>query len=259
VKFDVGSKRRLWTQRTKQSQFQPTGQDPRADCAKQTQSAPDGQGRHWGQACKTNPIRLLGAGSRCRGPLYKRTQLPPGEPPRRWHWGAGARGATGDGPAPRLLERSMRNEPSSHLRRGNGGANPTLRVGAIASNKPNSARPTGRPGPWEGKTCETNPIWHSSTLQAAGTAPNKPNLGPPPREGGPLGGEECETNPIRPSRQAAASPEGQNVRNEPNLGQGCRYRRYRTCKTNPIWPRLHPATGAMAPQKANFEQPDRDP
>jgi hypothetical protein len=43
---------------------------------------------------------------------------------------------------------------------------------------------------------------------------NEPNL---PGRLGPPGIEMCETNPIRPRRQAAASPEGQNARNEPNL------------------------------------------
>jgi hypothetical protein len=35
---------------------------------------------------------------------------------------------------------------------------PILQPGAMAPNKPNSARPAGQPSPWEGKTCEANPI-----------------------------------------------------------------------------------------------------
>ncbi len=45
----------------------------------------------------------------------------------------------------------VRNKPNCHPRRGIGGASPTLQAGAIAPNKPNSARPGGRPAFREGK------------------------------------------------------------------------------------------------------------
>jgi hypothetical protein len=56
----------------KRSQFQATGQDPRADCAKRSQFAPDGQGRRWGQACKTKPICPPAGREPTLGPLWTR-------------------------------------------------------------------------------------------------------------------------------------------------------------------------------------------
>ncbi len=51
---------------------------------------------------------------------------------------------------------------------------PTLPVGAIAPNKPNSARPAGRPGPWEGKSCETKPIFGPTDARDHRQAPKTP-------------------------------------------------------------------------------------
>ncbi len=73
----------------------------------------------------------------------KQTQFPH---PR----GLGTRGVVQTNPIPALVPIRRSAFP--------GGRNPTPQAGAIAPNKPNSARPAGKPGPWEGRTCKTNPI-----------------------------------------------------------------------------------------------------
>jgi hypothetical protein len=99
----------------------------------------------------------------------------------------------------------VRSKPNLHPRRGIGGASPTLYVGWIAPNKPNSARPTGRPGCRKAKMCETNPI-----------APEGVGRGRPTHE-----------DPPRPS-----------VRNKPNsarLAGGPGRRGVKMGETSPIW------------------------
>ena len=52
----------------------------------------------------------------------------------------------------------VRNKANLRPPGGIGGVSPTLHAGTIAPNKPNSARPAGRRGPWEGQSCQTKPV-----------------------------------------------------------------------------------------------------
>ena len=142
-------------------------------CAKQTHFSPAGAGRpgyREGQTCETNPILRLRIGTDPRRDAP--SHLPPRGPRRR----------------------NAQNKPNLHLGRSIGGASPTLRVGAFAPNKPNSARSAGRPGHREGQTCETNPIRRA-------TVPNKANSRPRPGGTGPRGQRPtCKTNPMSGNR-----------------------------------------------------------
>jgi len=122
--------------RAKQTQFGPASREAGSlggvKRAKQSQfgRAPSCNRVQWRQ---TNPIRAWGAatGGTERA---KQTQFAPAQ---RTRWG--------------------KRDPKRDLSRL--GARPTLRVGAIAPNKPNSqpGRQAGQ-GSWEGQTCETKPI-----------------------------------------------------------------------------------------------------
>ena len=80
-------------------------------------------------------------------------------------------------PARGLNGPKVRNKPNFHPRKEIGGASPTLHVGAIAPNKPNSARPAGRLRPREGQTCETKPIRGRPDRRPGPIVQDEPNFG----------------------------------------------------------------------------------
>ncbi len=114
-----------------------------AKSAKQTQSAPV-EGYRWGKPGPHTPRNAFGSPihptSGCN--RAKQTQFCPVAGRR-----AGSRGGA-----------SVRNKPNSHSWRGIGGASPTLRVGATAPNKPNSARLTR---PQEADHAKQSQIWEN--------------------------------------------------------------------------------------------------
>ena len=117
-----------------------------------------------------------------RDQLYKQSQFLPGT--REWARAAGAGGPPESHRATSPRCPASGNKPNLHPGRGIGGASrdpkrdssrlgarSTLRVGAIAPNKPNSARPAGGLGPWEGQVCETKPIWLAAPGSVVQTNP----------------------------------------------------------------------------------------
>jgi len=95
------------------------------------------------QRRQTNPIRARSAGSGGTE-RAKQSQFRPVPSCNRAQWRQTKPIRVG-GQLP--ARRNVRNKPNSRPPRGIGGASPTLRLGATAPNKPNSARPTGRRGP----------------------------------------------------------------------------------------------------------------
>ncbi len=103
----------------------------------------------------------------------------------------------------------------------------------------------GRGGAWgtRGQMRKTKPISPAGTggTRSGGrgtrgvvqTNPIQPGRAGKPS---PWEGRTYETKPIRPSRQAAASPESQNARNEPNSGRGARLPARPNAQNEPNFP-----------------------
>jgi len=127
--------------------------------AKQSQSGPTPSPDRV-QRRQTNPIRAWGApagGTKCA----KQTQFAPVEEDR---WGKPGpqtrRNAFGSPIHPTCGRKCAKQTQFCPTSQQAGYVGQTS-----VRNKPNSARPTGRPRPSEGESCETNPIWRGPTLQ----------------------------------------------------------------------------------------------
>ncbi len=169
-----GSRRAKCAKRTQSGR---SARPCRQKCAKQSQTwagwdiwAAAHQEGQWRETKPTTRLRISDCGLRIVQNEPNSGRCARGEPPS-FHYST---------PMP-----IVQNEPNLHPPRGIGGASrdpkrgslrlgarSTLHVGVMTPNKPNSAWPAGRPGPWEGETCKTNPI------SAAGTGPTARGAAP---------------------------------------------------------------------------------
>jgi hypothetical protein len=176
---------------------------PIADC-RLCETNPIWPGQGWvgrgpedeGQMRQTNPIWWHGLSRQtkpiCRAYRAKQSQSPGALSGPAW---ADCAEQTQFGAGGQLrVERNTRNKPN--LRRPGCLTIPLFQHSnpmRIAPNKPNSARPAGRPGPWEEEMCETKPIW-SRLHSATGWNGTKQSQFRRVRAG--VGRQMCKTNPI---------------------------------------------------------------